>query len=149
MTKAARILIAGLTCVFVLGIFAVPASSAESTSIEDSTCDSVGPTTASLAEAVAQGAEDVEDAQQAFEAADSALDASSTALGTTGLAYIRALDGVGNERTTLNAFSAAAVAFSEDIVDYTGTLDTYAGGLTNTGVNAAVLNYLTALCPSS
>jgi DNA-binding PucR family transcriptional regulator len=148
MKKAARILTAGLTCVFVLGL-AVPASSVESTSVEDSVCDSIGPTSASFAEAVAEGAEAVEDAQQAFEAADSALDSSSTALGTTGLAYVRALDGEGNERTTLDAFSAAAVAFSDDLVDYVETLDAYTGSLTSTGINAAVLNYLTALCPSS
>ncbi|HEU4868946.1 MAG TPA: hypothetical protein VFV09_14630 [Actinomycetota bacterium] len=148
MTRTPRILVAALTSVLMLGIFAAPASSAEAGSVEDTTCDALGPTTATFAEAVALGIDNVEEAQEAFDAADSALDASSAALGTTGLAYIRALDGTGNERTTLNAFSAAAIAFSDDVVDYVDTVDDYSSDLMSTGLNSSVLNYLTGLCPA-
>jgi hypothetical protein len=148
MTRTPRILVAVLTSVLVLGIFAAPASSAEAGSVEATTCDALGPTTDTFDEAVEQGIDNVEEAQAAFEAADSALDASSAALGTTGLAYIRALDGTGNERTTLNAFSAAAIAFSDDVVEYVDTVDDYSSDLMSTGLNSSVLNYLTGLCPA-
>jgi hypothetical protein len=147
MTTTARTLVAVLTSALVLGIFAEPASSAEAGSLEDTYCTALGAATSTFAEAVEQGVENVEEAQDAFEAADSALDVSSAALGTTGLAYIRALDGTGNERTTLNAFSAAAIAFSDDVVDYVDTVDTYSSDLMSTGLNSSVLNYLTGLCP--
>ncbi len=147
MTRTARMFVAVLTSVLVLGIFAAPASSVEAGSVEDTTCTALGPATATFAEAVEQGIDNVEGAQEAFDAADSDLDTSSAALGTTGLAYIRALDGTGNERTTLNAFSAAAIAFSDDVVEYVDTVDTYSSDLMSTGLNSSVLNYLTGLCP--
>lgn len=60
----------------------------------------MGPLRDTLATAVQAATAAVAAHEDAVNDAAGDLDESSTALGTTGLAYIRALDGTGNERTT-------------------------------------------------
>ena len=150
MKRVTRILVAALSTVMVLGLFSAPASSVESTtSVVEDTCDALEAPTASIADVVEENIADAEDAEEALGAAKTALNGSSTTLGTAGLAYVKALDGTGNERTTLAAYTAAATAFSEDIVEYLDAVEAYSMALKVAGVNSAGLNFLTSLCPAA
>ena len=150
MKKPTRV-IAGVTLIISLGVFAAPAFSVESESpktVEETVCEAIGPQRIVLASAVQAGAADVAAQEDDVNEAANDLDDSSTALGTTGLAYMRALDGTGNETGTANAFQAAAAQFTEDIVTFVDEVDELDADLTNLGINDSVLRYYTTFCPA-
>jgi len=150
MKKPTRV-IAGVTLIISLGVFAAPAFSVESETpktVEETICEAIGPQRIVLASAVQAAAADLAAQEDDVNEAANDLDDSSTALGTTGLAYMRALDGTGNETGTSNAFQAAAAQFTEDIVTFVDEVDELDADLTNAGVNDAVLRYYTTFCPA-
>ena len=77
------------------------------------------------------------------------MDASSDALGATGLAYVQALDGVGNVNSTLATFIDSAVSYSEDVTTWVDAVDEVHENTLNEGLNSSVLRYLDGLCPAA
>lgn len=146
MSKITRVIAGGLTSIMAVGIFALPAAAVDPVSVEDGLCDALsgpisdleGTATDLLALILAQ-ASAVGDAR-----AD--MDASSDALGATGLAYVQALDGVGNVETTLASFVDAAATYSEDVTTWVDAVDEAHENTLNEGLNDSVLRYLDGLC---
>lgn len=142
--------IAGITLIVLTGVFAAPLQAVESESptTEETICEAVDPLRDVLATAVQAGNSSVTAREDAVSNAANALDDSSTALGTTALAYLRALDGTGNERTTLTAVQNAAALFTTDVVAFIDSVDDLEAGLLDLGINKAVLRYYIGLCPA-
>jgi hypothetical protein len=146
MKKISKILAAGITALIAVSMFAAPASAVEVPLIEDSMCAVVNPQIAALADIVSDGDNSVDELLAALGVAKTDLEGSSGILGTTGLDFVKALDGVGNVNGTADAFTEAAIAFSEDVTAWVDAVDALYPVVMDQGLNEAVLSYLNGLC---
>jgi hypothetical protein len=149
MTKIRRTTAAALVSLVAVGLLGLPAIAAEAEqSVEDQVCASVAPQREDAVDALEASVTELDEQAEALVSTQSALFASSTALGNAGLAYLRALDGDGNERTTEANYTAAAAQYAEDLTEFIEASQGHDAALKAAGVNAALLNYLSAVCPA-
>ena len=146
MKKISKILAAGITTLIAVSMFAAPASALEIPLIEDSMCAIVNPQVTALAEIVSDGGDSVDELLAALEVAKTDLEGSSGILGSTGLDFVKALDGIGNVNGTADAFTDAAIEFSEDVTAWVDAVDAIYPVVMDQGLNEAVLSYLNGLC---
>ena len=149
MNKITRIIAGGLTSIMAVGIFALPAAAVDPVSIEDDVCGAVSSTITDLEGTVNDVLAVILAQASAVSDARTDMDASSDALGETGLAYVQALDGVGNVNGTLASFVEAAVDYSEDVTTWVDAVDQVHENTLNEGLNQSVLSYLDSLCPAA
>ena len=108
---------------------------------------SFGPEKGKLAESLEYFDVALDEQQSAVTAAAAALDGSSKDLGIKGLEHIRAFDAE-EEDAPLDEFVAAASVFADDVTHLVDAVDSFSGGLMNTGLFGSVLNYYEGLCPT-
>jgi hypothetical protein len=145
MTKLTRVITAGITSIVALGAFAAPSLAAEPT-IEESMCETVGPLITTLGETIADATALVAPQATAVADAQAAMDASTATLGSTGLAFVKALDADGDVDATADAFVDAAGAFAEDVTEWVDAVDVQQANIVDTGLNQVVLDYYEGLC---
>lgn len=146
MNKLTRVLAGGLTSIIAVSAFAAPAMAVTPATVESSTCAIVGPQMVALDDVIGDALSLLGTQATALDTARDALDVSTGVLGSTGLDYIHALDGVGSKGVTQAAFIDAAVDFSEDVTTWIDAADAHAENLQSSGLNEVVLNYLSGLC---
>lgn len=149
MSKLTRLIAGSITAVIAVGAFAVPATAAEESddSIETALCEAIGPDIDEFTGIVADGVALLAEQADTIDETKADMDDSTTDLATTALAYIRALDGVGDEDETKDAFVDAAGVFGQSVVDWVVAVDEHADNTIDTGIYEAVLNYMKGLCP--
>ena len=149
MRKLTRAIAAGMVSIFVVGVFAAPAGAVEAEgSLEDIMCDAVAIQVPLVAELVEDNEATLNDLTADVTAAGTALQASSEDLATTGLAWVRAVDGEADDDPALDAFVDAAGDFSTDVADWIEVVDDVAEASESFGLNSAVLTYLEGICPA-
>lgn len=146
MNKLTKVIAAGMSSMVAVGVFALPASASHSTT-ERQVCDAVDPQIVDVTAVVADATTKAAALNTLVGASETAMDTAALNLGVKGLAYIRALDGVGNENTTRTAFVASATAFSKAVTDWSKAVDDQSTNNVTLGLNDAVNRYLKALCP--
>jgi hypothetical protein len=150
MNKLTRIVAGSLTSVVALGVFAAPAMAVPVPGlVETAVCLAVAPDRDALGTLI--DADTLLLATQVTDLADaqSGMLSSGTDVGTSGLAYVQAIDGVGNLAGTLAAFTDAASQFSTDLVGWVDAYDAHSSNVAGIATNTALLNYLSALCPAA
>ncbi len=150
MNKITRVVAGSLTSIIAVGMLAAPAVAVVPLpAIEVVTCLALAPARNAAGLATAASGAEVEEGITAVEEAKAAIDLSSVGMGSTGLAYIQALDGVGNVTGTLDAFIGAIGDFSEDLTGWIDAVDALSAAGLALGMNESVFNYYNTLCPAA
>lgn len=147
MSKFTRLIAAGITSVVAVGVLAAPALAADPVeTVEEIACGVLVPQRDEFIGKAAASAAALGALIDQVEPAQADLNASSTAMGVAGLAYIEALDGVGEVDDTLTAFNGAIATFADDLMGWIELADDVATTGMDLGVNQSLANYYTGLC---
>ena len=146
MNKLTKIIAAGITSIIGVSALAVPAFAAESESLEQTLCDAAAPSIDEFSELLAETLALVPDRADAVDTSRTAMDASTEDVAAAALAYIRALDGDGDEDATFDDFLDVAGEFSEDVAAWLDAVNEQAETTTAAGIFDVNLDYLTGVC---
>ena len=146
MNKITRVVAGALTALVVLGAFAAPASALESESLEETLCAAANADLDELTDLLNDTIALLPERGDAVDDAQAVMDASTEDVAAAALAYIRALDGTGDEDETLDAFVDAAVQFSEDVIGWIDAVNQENNTFLLAGVYDVNVNYINGIC---